>query len=234
MLPYLMPLTPPPIQIVVFQTERALGIPDWIGVAGRGRWNELRQTAPSPKAAQNTTQNATNFPRSVRYPKATAIEAAMAAPFLRNYPQQVQIGSPDPGSPEGAAYELKADYYALTYDPDSPPPAQAIATIDGIAIFAGEPIDPSATAVYGLGQAMAVPTGQVFVRFAKGNAADRQAAIAAAGYQIAEPLDYAPEAAWLRASSGSTADALTQLAALKGLDNIAAIEPQLVMARSLR
>jgi hypothetical protein len=204
MLPYLMPLNLPPIPIVIFQTERAIGLPDWLAAAGR-----------SP----------------VRYPRTTSIEAAMAAPFWLNYPKQLQIGSPDP-----AAYDLKADYYALTYDPDAAPPAQAIATIDGIAIFAGEPIDPSAaTAVYGLsGQAMAVPTGQVFVRFSSGNAADRQAAIAAAGYQIAETLDYAPEAAWLRASSGNTADALTQLAALQGLDNIAAIEPQLVMARSLR
>jgi hypothetical protein len=206
MLPYLMPLTLPPIPIVVFQTERAIGLPDWWDAASR-----------SPGS----------------YPRATSIEAeaAMAAPFWLNYPKQLQIGSPDP-----AVYELKADYYALTYDPDAAPPAQAIATIDGIAIFAGEPIDPSAaTAVYGLsGQAMAVPTGQVFVRFSSGNAADRQGAIAAAGYQIAETLDYAPEAAWLRASSGNIADALTQLAALQGLDNIAAIEPQLVMARSLR
>ncbi len=203
MLPYLMPLNLPPIPIVVFQAERAIGLPDWLDAASR-----------SP----------------VRYPKATSIEAAMATPFWLNYPKQLQIGSPDT-----AAYELKADYYALTYDPDAPPPAQAIATIDSIAIFAGEPSDPRATAVYGLsGQAMAVPTGQIFVRFAKGNAADHQAAIAAAGYQIAETLDYAPEAAWLRASSGSTADALTQLAALKGLTDIVAIEPQLLMARSFR
>jgi hypothetical protein len=204
MLPYLMPFQLPPIAIVIIQPERT--------IEGPGR---LDAASPAP----------------VRYPRATSIEAAMAAPFWLNYPKQLQLGSPDP-----AAYALNSGYYALNYDPDSQPPANAIATIDGIAIFAGEPSDPSsATAVYSLsGQAMAVPTGQVFVRFTKGSAQDQQAAIAAAGYQISETLDYAPEAAWLRASSGKTADALTQLAALQGLENIAAIEPQLVMARSLR
>lgn len=217
MLPYLIPLIPPPIQIVVFQAERALGLPDWMGSASRSVADLSRPLSVGP--------------RTVSYPRAKSIEAAMTAPFLLNYPKQLQIGSPDP-----AAYELKADYYALNYDPDTTPPAQAIATIDGIAIFAGAPIDPSvATAVYGLsGQALAVPTGQVFVRFSSGNAADRQAAIAAAGYRIAEILDYAPEAAWLQASSGTIADALTQLAALQALADIAAIEPQLLMARSFR
>jgi hypothetical protein len=204
MLPYLMPFQLPPIAIVIIQPDRAKERPVWLDAA-----------SPAP----------------VRYPRATSIEAAMAAPFWLNYPKQLQLGSPDP-----AAYTLKTDVYALNYDPDAAPPANAIATIDGIAIFAGEPIDPStATAIYALsGQAMAVPTGQVFIRFSKGSAQDHQAAIAAAGYAIAETLDYAPEAAWLRASSGNTADALNQLAALQGLENIAAIEPQLVMARSLR
>ncbi|HVF31218.1 MAG TPA: hypothetical protein VNA22_09615 [Pyrinomonadaceae bacterium] len=80
--------------------------------------------------------------------------------------------------------------------------------------------------------AEAIPTGLVFVRFsADVNAADRRAEIEAAGYEIAEVLSYAPEAAWLRATSGDIAEALVDLGKLEKLSGVENVEPQMLMKR---
>ena len=75
----------------------------------------------------------------------------------------------------------------------------------------------------------AVPTGLVFIRFTdRVTVESRRARIEQAGYVISQTLSYAPQAAWLRAASGSMADALTNLDRLATLDDIAAVTPQLI------
>jgi hypothetical protein len=50
----------------------------------------------------------------------------------------------------------------------------------------------------------AVPTGQVFLRFRTGERVTaHRDALEQAGFTIARELDYAPQAAWLLARSGS-------------------------------
>ncbi|NJM58505.1 MAG: hypothetical protein HC857_15275 [Synechococcales cyanobacterium RU_4_20] len=95
------------------------------------------------------------------------------------------------------------------------------------------PADP-VTPVYATSNGLAaVPTGQVFVRFAAGvDARDRAAQLQAAGYTTVKVLDFAPQGAWVQA--GSIAASLNQLQSLESLENIEIIEPQMLMERSLR
>ncbi|HEX8201918.1 MAG TPA: hypothetical protein VF590_15690 [Isosphaeraceae bacterium] len=117
---------------------------------------------------------------------------------------------------------------------------------DGIRVYRGEPEErspgrqaaaPAVTPVYGLGgpDSPAVPTGRVLVRFAEGiRIEDRRDQLAQAGYTLAEPLAYAPQAGWVRAASGGIAAALEGLPALAALPDVAHVEPQMLMPRSNR
>jgi hypothetical protein len=83
--------------------------------------------------------------------------------------------------------------------------------------------------------ALAVPTGQLFIRFRPGESAQaHRAALEQAGCRIAAVPDHAPEAAWLRARRGGLAEALGCVARLRQLEGVASVEPQLLMARGQR
>ena len=91
--------------------------------------------------------------------------------------------------------------------------------------------------VYALqpGGAPAVPTGRVFIRFKEGVAVkDRLQEIEQAGYEIAQSIEYAPHAAWLRARSGEIADALTNFQTLERITDVENVEPQMLMQRTKR
>lgn len=82
---------------------------------------------------------------------------------------------------------------------------------------------------------MAVPTGRVLIRFADAvKVANRESEIRSAGYEVEQTLDYAPNAAWLRARSGNIADALNGIATLAKLPDVENVEPQLLMQASYR
>lgn len=105
---------------------------------------------------------------------------------------------------------------------------------DKMAILHGESRSESEGALpvfaLGGGGSLAVPTGRVFVRFAEGeNVARRAKDIADAGYEIEESPSYAPQAAWLRARSGDTVEALRGVAILERLAGIENVEPQMLM-----
>jgi hypothetical protein len=85
------------------------------------------------------------------------------------------------------------------------------------------------------GGGLAVPTGRALVRFADGDRADEHRdAIAAAGFDVEEPLSYAPHAAWVRASSGEITDTLSGLAQLEELPGVQNVEPQLLSEAARR
>jgi hypothetical protein len=80
------------------------------------------------------------------------------------------------------------------------------------------------------GRALAVPTGLVLIRFAQGaTARENSGAIERAGYEIASILEYAPNAAWVRAATGSIADSLRNLPALRSIPTAKRVEPQMLM-----
>ena len=107
-----------------------------------------------------------------------------------------------------------------------------------IAVFQGEPGEAaeasqagSLTPVYGLQPSglPAVPTGQVFIRFAEGvKAEDHRQEINQAGYELVESPVYAPQAAWLRAQSGDIAEALVGIPRLEQLPDVENVEPQML------
>ena len=113
-----------------------------------------------------------------------------------------------------------------------------------ITVFRGEPdqskletAGDKLTPVYALGQggSPAVPTGLVFLRLADGATIDESTQeINEAGFEVAETLAYAPNAAWLRARSGDIADALNGLKALEKIPSVESVEPQMLMEAARR
>jgi len=79
------------------------------------------------------------------------------------------------------------------------------------------------------------PTGRVLVRFgADERAAEHEADLAAAGFEVDEVLSYAPQAAWVRPGSGRVVDALRGLDRLQELPGVVAVEPQMIGRRAQR
>jgi len=169
------------------------------------------------------------------------------------YPQEVRA-STEPNSP---IYKRLPSFYAVHGWRADTPGVVPVQTFDddAIAIIKGEPdADPSNAAdttqpgdaqrklspVYaqqsgGGAGSMAVPTGRVFIRFADPvKVADRETEIRRAGYELDQKLNYAPNAAWLRARSGNIADALNGLAIIAKLADVENVEPQMLMRASYR
>ncbi len=179
--------------------------------------------------------------------------------IFQDYPQQLPAGT-EPNSP---VYTRLPGFYAVHGWRADAPCAEPVQTFEdgAIAIMQGEPDPANAAAdptdagagatnvagsqrklspVYaqqsgGAAGSMAVPTGRVFIRFADAvKVSDRETEIRTAGYELDQKLDYAPNAAWLRARSGNIADALHGIAALRKIADVENVEPQLLMQASYR
>jgi len=161
--------------------------------------------------------------------------------ILANFPQQIVVNS----SAEQRTYKIALDLYAIHGRPKSPAKNAAYVINEGeIAVFKGRPDQTTLVSeldkvspVYALvpGGTPVVPTGLVFIRFAEGIAVnEHEEEIKNAGYEVAETLPYAPNAVWLRARSGSIADALTGLAKLEGIPSAESVEPQMLMEAARR
>jgi hypothetical protein len=92
--------------------------------------------------------------------------------------------------------------------------------------------DPVATYVLQPGGSTAKPTGRIFIRLADGvNISERSDEIEKAGYEIAEKIDYAPNAGWLTERSGSVEKALAGIEKLESIKDVENVEPQMLMKR---
>ena len=173
-------------------------------------------------------------------------EVSVQNDYFSEYPQQIRAGT----DKSAILYRRKSGYYAVHYQqPGKVAPEAVLQLNDGaIAVFSGEPDEPQnalqvastpgiVSPIYTLhsDDALAVPTGLVFIRFAEGvKVESRQDAIAQAGYEVAESLSYAPQAAWLKARSGKMVDALRGINKLEALPDVENVEPQMLMERALR
>ena len=171
------------------------------------------------------------------------VEMASEKNPLSKFPHEVRSSTQQPS----LVYTRLLDHYAVhRLQADRPPSADAvIAFIEGeelIEVFrekADERQDPPGKIgpVYTLQPrgTPAVPTGRVFIRFKEGLPVEaRLQEIERAGYEIAQRLEYAPHAAWLRARSGEIADALTRIPALEQIADVENVEPQMLMQRENR
>jgi hypothetical protein len=144
-----------------------------------------------------------------------------------------------PSATQGGVMELRPGYVALHGEPLPREMALLVFEPEAIAVLPAPlsfPLAPTQSLgpVYGppQGDALAVPTGRIFIRFQPGeSAAAHRSAIEQAGYAIAAAPDYAPEAAWLVARSGSLAEALAGVFRLAAVPGVASVEPQLLMQR---
>ncbi|MEA5392436.1 hypothetical protein VB738_14325 [Cyanobium gracile UHCC 0139] len=153
------------------------------------------------------------------------------------FPRRILVGAEQP-----VVFEQRPGWYALHGEPL--PTADGVLRFEpeAIAVLPGAPIAPlakgqSLSPVYAQpgSDALAVPTGQLFIRFLPGESAlAHRAALEQAGCRIAARPDHAPEAAWLRARCGGLAEALGCVARLRELEGVANVEPQLLMARGQR
>ncbi|MBN3883200.1 MAG: hypothetical protein V7K64_27245 [Nostoc sp.] len=165
--------------------------------------------------------------------------------YFSEYPQQIRVGGDADGSPRqrtAVSYTRKSGYYAIHYNqPSTVPPGAILQLNDGaIAVFPGEPNQSeqvTLSPIYTVqpNGSLAIPTGLVFIRFAEGvDVESQRQVINRAGYEVAQNLDYAPHAAWLRATSGNIADAIAGISQLEAIANVENVELQMLMERGFR
>ena len=166
--------------------------------------------------------------------------------YFSEYPQQIRFGTEQ----SAVLYSRKPGYYAVHYKQHGTvAPGAVLQLNDGaIAVFQGEPDEAenairlaSTTGTFGpiytlqADGSLAVPTGLVFIRFVEGvEVESRREAIKQAGYEIAQSLSYAPQAAWLHAKSGNILDALVGISKLESIPNVGNVEPQMLIERVQR
>lgn len=166
-----------------------------------------------------------------------AADMSLANGLFDGFPERIAAGAAN-----AVVYQQKPGYFARHGKPLGEEEAEVVFKPEEIAIVQGSPASPLApgqvlSPVYAPlgGGSLAVPTGQVFLRFRAGESvAAHRDALQQAGFSIARELDYAPQAAWIRARSGSIAEALSGLSRLKAIDGVESVEPQLLMQRARR
>jgi hypothetical protein len=160
------------------------------------------------------------------------------------YPQEVRSST----QRSSLIYTRLPDHYAVQREVGGPPSAGAFLTINEgagqVVVIESQPAFATDTdlreggrPVYKLepGGGLALPTGQVFIRFKEGvKVEDHAEKIRSAGYEIAQGVSYAPHAAWLRPSSGDVADGLAKIPALEKIADVENVEPQMLQPRANR
>jgi len=153
-------------------------------------------------------------------------------------PKQVHSGT-------SAVLERRHDLYAVRQSTGAA--AKDAVTVLGddtrvaFAVYRGDPPEghkaEDVGPVYSAGPdgPIAVPTGRVFVRLTEGvKPEERRQQFEAAGFHIEQTLSYAPNAAWLRPTTGGVNHALPAIATLEKLDDVVHVEPQLLFDRQFK
>jgi hypothetical protein len=149
---------------------------------------------------------------------------------VSGFPERLELDSPGGRT----AYALRRDLYAV-HDWDGAGADRAAHAIPGgrVAAFRGAPEGRMPVYESAAGGQLVYPTGSVWIRFAEGtDAKSRAADLERAGYRIERSPGYAPHGAFVTASDA--AFALAHLDALRAIDGIEAVEPQMLGEASAR
>lgn len=154
---------------------------------------------------------------------------------LDGFPNSVPDADGTPLTPQPGLYAV------LGPVPSGPVAPLFLWPDDEVAVFAGEasssPAAERTVPVYGRGEGVlpAVPTGRVFVRCEEGERLEQHGAeLARAGYDLERVSSFAPHAGWVRAASGSVADALAGLSRLQSLAGLVHVEVQWLRPRQTK
>ncbi|WP_216903805.1 hypothetical protein [Synechococcus sp. CCY 9618] len=158
-------------------------------------------------------------------------------PLPDGFPPQIRAGAT-----KELVYVRQPGYFALHGEPLPTTRAVVVFEAEGIAILRGAPAGPLApgqqvSPVYAPkdGVSLACPTGRLFIRFREGDTVEaHRVELAQAGFPMAEGLEHAPRAGWLRARSGSIGDALAGVSRLEAMAGVESVEVQLLMQRAYR
>jgi hypothetical protein len=156
---------------------------------------------------------------------------------MQKLPQRVRSGS--------GIFERRPDLYALPGDETATGGDARLAQVTGdgsdtYVVYEGPPPHAAKADVIpvfsaGPGGPIAVPTGRVFVRLAKGSRPEEhRSEFGAAGFEIERTLSYAPQAAWLRPVDGGVGAALTGVGALEAIPGVVHVELQLLLERVVK
>jgi hypothetical protein len=134
---------------------------------------------------------------------------------VAEFPERIELES----AGRRITYVLRDDLYAA-HDPAG--------TVSAIA---GSP--QGRMPVYALGERLMFPTNRVWVRFAEGTSArDRASDLERAGFRIEESPGYAPHGAFVVADEPGFA--LAHLDALRSIEGVEVVEPQMLSEASRR
>jgi hypothetical protein len=149
---------------------------------------------------------------------------------LSEFPERLELDS----AGARTTYVLRRDVYAV-HDWDGSHADQAVHAIPGgrVAAFRGDPAGRMPVYESTAGGRLVYPTGTVWVRFSKGtDARGRAADLKHAGFRIAQSPGYAPHGAFVTAVDAAWA--LSHLEALRAIDGVEVVEPQMLVEASAR
>jgi hypothetical protein len=157
------------------------------------------------------------------------------------FPEEIVVS----GEPTPTRYVLTVEYYAVFGS--LPVGCHEIVSTwqdENIAICRGAPAgeiveskSSRVSAVYHVGGSgsLAVPTGDVFIRFGERTSMkDQCEAIEKAGFSIKKVLPYAVQAGWVRPTSGKIHHALMRYHRLEHIVGVQTVQPQMLTPTSRR
>ncbi len=157
---------------------------------------------------------------------------------FRDYPDSF----PSHSRPSAPIYRMRDDCFAGLSGAAGLEGMSVLATLpaEGISVFAGPhsaltgAAEAECRPVYAFSGKVppAIPTGRVFVQGTKDvNLAET---VTPLRYEVESVPPYAPHAAWIVASDGSIASALSNLKALMAATGLESVEPQMLRPATLR
>jgi len=158
---------------------------------------------------------------------------------VKEFPEFVEVSSKGGKVRYGRAEGLFAVHGAKP--PKQAPPVEFEIEDPPVRVYRGDSAAPGlaqsdeASPVYASGTDHGIPTGRVFAKFRKGTDPHKRADdLARIGFRIQEVPGYAPNTAWIEASSGRASEALRKLDELRALKGVVSAEPQLIRRVSRR